>query len=92
MMCSTVPEPAMKMMKEEPMLCIMFTSIVETNLALLDEFIKVIVFFSTQYGTSNLIDKAGLDTFCHPYDLALLDYVRRTWFNISCTFIIMRIL
>lgn len=86
MMCSTVPEPAMKMMKEEPnAVHHALQVLLETNLALLDEFIKVGIdgiFLSTQYGTSNLIDKAGLDTFCHPYDLALLDYVKgRTWFN-----------
>lgn len=87
MMRSTVPGPILNMMREHPKaLHHTLQTLLETNLLLLDALIAAGIdgiFLSTQFGSSNLITRAELDEFCHPYDLALLNYIKkRTWFNV----------
>ncbi|MDX5627555.1 MULTISPECIES: uroporphyrinogen decarboxylase family protein [unclassified Brenneria] len=84
---STQPGPTLAFIRRHPAaLRRALDALLQTNLNFLDALLQVGidgVFLATQYARADLLSEAEYQTFCRPYDEAILKHIKgKTWFNI----------
>ncbi|MFE8150121.1 uroporphyrinogen decarboxylase family protein [Brenneria goodwinii] len=84
---STQPGPTLAFIRNHPSaLRHGLDALLQTNLNFLDALLQAGIdgiFLATQYARGDLLSAAEYQTFCRPYDEALLSHIKgKTWFNI----------
>ncbi|QTF08679.1 hypothetical protein HC231_12775 [Brenneria izadpanahii] len=84
---STQPGPTLAFIRNHPSALRQgLDALLQTNLNFLDALLQAGIdgiFLATQYARGDLLSAAEYQTFCRPYDEALLNHIKgKTWFNI----------
>ncbi|MCG8710227.1 hypothetical protein JHU04_003513 [Brenneria sp. 4F2] len=84
---STQPGPTLSFIRHHPTALLRgLDAVLQTSLNFIDALLQAGIdgiFLATQYARRDLLSNEEYQTFCHPYDEAILRHIKgKTWFNI----------